>query len=190
MLLVLMLFVFNTRQSGGEETTAEATNRPSALEMTIRRHFSAISGYQKGDLITKSQVEELQTYLRKTNRHCRAAHPMLLNWILPDDCRLSRLFYSQSGAEVLRTAAGELGSYAELEALTRSADSYAALVEAVESEDADTIVELALQGREPNDESQGKERPSRRSSRLYTVEEFLVETFKSTTNESQAHEAR
>jgi len=148
---------------------AESAPEPTELEMTIQRYFTGQSGYQVGDLITRSQVEELQRYLRRTRRRGPASHPLILRRLLPDNCRLVKLFYARNGAQVLRAAAQKLGGYATLEALTRSTASYTQLVEAVNSRSVDSVVKLAQipETAKPEGKKKG------RKGVLYTVDEFL-----------------
>jgi len=143
--------------------------------MTIRRYFEGQSGYHAGDLITRSQVAELQVYLRRTRNRGPASHPLLLQRMLPDSCRIAKLFYTKNGGNVLRNAAEKLGGYAVIEALTRSTDSYSQLVKAATSGSVDAVVQLAESaGLEKTNETTftaGKKK--RRRKIIYTVDEFL-----------------
>jgi len=56
------------------ESTSEISPGAPEPEMTIRRYFTGQSGYQTGDLITRSQLEELQGYLRRTRWRGPASH--------------------------------------------------------------------------------------------------------------------
>jgi len=160
------------------ESASENSPALSELEMTILRYFTGQSGYQAGNLMTRSQVEELQQYLRRTRRRGPACHPRLLRRMLPDNCRLAKLFYSKNGDQVLRDAAQRLGGYAVLEALTRSTDSYTRLVEAVGSGSVDSVMELARSYVTAQAESKKK----RRNRVIYTLDEFFSATTAATEN--------
>ena len=81
---------------------------PKSLELTVRRYFAGMARYEEGDLISFTQVAELQQYLRKTTGHSAASHPSLLRQVLPDASRLSRLFYAKRGAKVLTCCRREI----------------------------------------------------------------------------------
>jgi len=157
------------------ESASENSPALSEPEMTIRRYFTGQSGFQAGDLITRSQVEELQQYLRRTRRRGPASHPRMLRQILPDNCRLAKLFYSGNGDEVLPGAAQRLGGYAVLEALTRSTASYAQLIEAVDSGSVDLVVKLAesVRSAQKSETTQVESKKKRRKRVIYTLDEFL-----------------
>jgi len=151
---------------------------PSVLEKTIRRHFAGQSGYHVGDLITRSQVAELQVYLRRTRCHGPACHPFMLQRVLPDTCRIVKLFYSKNRGNVLRKAAQKLGGYAVIEALTRSPANYTQLVKAADSASVDAIVQLAeTTGFGRGYETANSEGPKKRRKKvIYTAAEFLNAT--------------
>jgi len=153
----------------------EESSQPSALEMTIRRFFEGQGNYQAGDLITRSQVEELQGYLRKTGRRSPASHPVILRRFLPDRNRLCKVFYLKNGGKVLRAASLELGGYAEIEALARKTASYTQLVKAVRSGQADTVVELVKSSVTGKDDETLKteEKRKRLNRTIYTVDDFI-----------------
>jgi len=154
------------------ESAGGISPESAELKMTIQRFFAGESGYQNGDLITRSQVEELQKYLRRTRRRGPALHPTLLGRILPDNRRLVNLFYARSSGEVLRVAAEKLGGYAALEALTRSTASYTQLVEAVDSESVDSVVKLA-ESAQKADTAKAEGKKKRRKKAIYTADDFF-----------------
>jgi len=157
------------------ESAGADSAKASNLEMTIRRFFNSQSGYEAGDLITRSQVMELQGYLRKTRRRAAASHPLILQRVLPDDCRFTKLFYTKNASDVLRAAAQKLGGYEDLKALTKPTGKYTQLVQAVNSGSADAVVKLAesiSKARTTTTENgAGKQRRNKRT--IYTVEDFL-----------------
>jgi len=157
------------------ESAGADSAKASNLEMTIRRFFSSQSDYEAGDLITRSQVMELQGYLRKTRRRGAASHPLILQRVLPDDCRFTKLFYSKNARDVLRAAAQKLGGYEDLKALTKSTDKYTQLVQTVNVGSVDAVVKLAesaSKGRTTATKN-GADKQRRSKRIIYTVEEFL-----------------
>jgi len=157
------------------ESVGEESSNPSALEKTIRRFFTGQSGYHADDLITRSQVEELQEYLRKTWRRAPASHPLILHRLLPDENRLCKVFYLKNGGKVLREASLKLGGYVGLEALVRTTAKYAHLVKAVRSGSADAVVELVESSdMGKNAETvRAEEKRERRKKMIYTVDDFI-----------------
>ena len=148
------------------------------LAQTIRRHFLSSEGYVSGDLITRSEAQSLQEYLRKTRGPIPAAHPRLLKKLLPDIDQLVRLFHGKGGSRVLRSAAEQLGGYQELLSLSRSPEGKRLLREAIRNGQPHEVVEHVAQLRAAaQDESRtaGQEdRPARTSViRVFTVEEFI-----------------
>ena len=170
----LLIETLSSNQCLAEPPNKESSE-PSVQEMTIRRYFEGQSGYHAGNLITRSQVAELQVYLRRTRNRGSASHPLILQRFLPDSCRLAKLFYKKNGGNVLREAAQKLGGYAGIEALTRSPDSYSQLVEAAASGLVDTVVQLAeLAGfGQTNIKAVSAGKKKRRRRTIYTVDEFL-----------------
>ena len=98
-LAVLSIQGQNTSAAADTETDTEATGRK--LAATVYRYFESSKSYHKGDLITRSQLAEMQSYLRKTNGHSPATHPRLLNRALADEARLVRYFYLEKNSEIL-----------------------------------------------------------------------------------------
>ncbi len=151
---------------------------PRSLELTVRRYFAGMAGYEEGDLICSSQVAELQQYLRKTSGHTAASHARMQNQVLPDDSRLTRLFYAKRGAKVLRVAAKKLHGYSELDRLSRTDAGYVQLVEAIKSDSADQLVKQVAVKSEfrptAETEENQQEHAPRRYTRIYTLDEFLA----------------
>ncbi len=178
---LVLLIALNQALCLAELSQAEKKGEPTKLERTIRRYFASMGGYQEHDLITRSQVEELQGFLRKTGRRSLATHPKLLHRVLPDGSRLAKLFYSRNGANVLRAAAMQLGSYAKLEALTRTPAGHAKLTEAVSLQSVEAVLELVAENHEPLQQPTAekklpvkvKAKTKPRNFRVYTLSEFL-----------------
>lgn len=170
-LFVGLFIVLASEQCLGEPAAEGEPAGRTVLEKTIVRFFQSMGGYEDGDLISRSQVQDLQVFLRRTNRRGLVTHPRMLTPVLPDNSRLIRLFYAKNGAQVLREAAKKLGSYRELEELSRSSSGYDLLVKAVNrNNNADEVLEMAFKRRE---EKQKGDRKVPLKLRVYTIEEFL-----------------
>ena len=103
-LVLVVGLVSNMAVAAGPEVDAN-------LVETIRLFFTLDPEFRPGDLITRTQVEELQTYLRKTRREGPATEISLLARSLPESTPLVRFFYQDDGSELLRQAAKQLGGY-------------------------------------------------------------------------------
>lgn len=140
-------------------------------------YFASDPGYHAGDLISQSQLEEFQTFLRKTRRYSKLTHVVLLKLTLSDDAPLVRLFHSQGGAGVFRTAAAELGSYAPIDRTTLREEGRVALREAVSADSPKAVLEaVAIYA------PQESEKPDARhllKDRIYTVEDLINRVFSS-----------
>ena len=148
-----------------------------AIKDSVLLYFESTGGFQKGDLVCRSQIEEVQSYLRKTRGHSLATHPRLLNRFLADESRLSRLFYMKNGATVLRKAAEKTAGYSVFDKLSHKTASLKKLNDAVEKEDIQALIELgnlelAKQKNESHDQNSTANNLAKRK-RLYTVEDFL-----------------
>jgi len=148
------------------------------LGPTVDRYLSSSPSYRSGDLITRSHVEELQGYLRKTQGHSAATHGKWRQRMLADNASLVKIFYS-GGEEVLREAATKLGSYAELDRLARSGTGRDQLREAVKLKSSELLVrqimaERAERAAKASEEKVQKVAASSIKARIYTADEFLA----------------
>jgi len=173
----LLFFALGQQLSSAEIPADVASARQKQFEATVLRFFAGITSYQEGDLIVRSDVAELQDYLRKTHHHSAATHPALLKRVLPDHSQLARLFYTSQGGQVLRIAAKKLGGYADLDRFTRTAIGRGQLREAISSSNADILVEMLAkksieQQIEQATDVHSKNAPPR-NQRIYTVKQFL-----------------
>jgi len=179
--------------SGSASAEAPSSDKNSQLAGTIRRYFSSFADYQEGNLICKSQVDELQRFLRRTRGNIPASHKRLLHRVLADEAPLSRLFYSQQGEQVLKAAATKLSGYAKLELSARSALGRRLIMEAIESKQIETLVEYAKREFDDKPSVQGKQlsHPASNvaSSRIYTVDQFIRATV-TAPNEDQASDSK
>ena len=185
LLLVAFLFLGDASEGRGEKTLEAPPVDLVRLEATIKRHFAATTGYQEGDLITRSQIEEVQTYLRKSLGHSVATHPRLLIRFLADEARLARIFYWKDGAEMLRTTVANGHSYEILDKLTFKKKSYDQFTRVVELQNLDELKQMIDEELKHQAalEVERQDRPKRRYKppRIYTVEgylEYIKEVYK------------
>ena len=169
-------------RASAEQTTVEQNQQ---LARTIYRYFAANSGHREGYLICRSQVEELQRYLRRTHGNIPAIHRRLLNRVLADEAPLTKLFYTKHGEAVLCAAANKLAGYAKLEAAARMAAGRKQIKAAIESNQSDALVEFVKQEfpvkSRPNPSQQGQQagqqagqqRTRTEVARIYTLEQFI-----------------
>lgn len=154
-----------------------AAELPKQLKSTVVRYLSADADYRPGDLITQSQLKEIQAYLRRTQGNSPATHPKWRKRMLPDKAHLASIFYS-GGGPVLRQAAAKLGGYGELDRLSKDVSGRRVLQDAIESNSPDKLIR-ALQAKgektKAQRSNQGNKPPAMvRSTRIYTAAEFLA----------------
>ena len=168
--------------ASAEQSTAEQNQQ---LAQTIHRYFAGNSGYREGNLICRSQVEELQQYLRRTRGNIPAIHRRLLNRVLADEAPLTQFFYAKNGEAVLYAAANKLAGYAELEAAARMAAGRKQIKAAIQSNQSDALVEFvkhefptksrpnpSQQGQQA-DQQAGQQQARTAIARIYTLEQFI-----------------
>ena len=151
------------------------------LSKTVIRFFESQSQYLPGDLIVRSQVAELQAYLRKTEGACPATNPQLRRRVLVDHACLARVFYGLGGDRLLREAARKLGSYGPLDRLCQSKAGRAILTTAVRQSNLEMLMDY-LQKHElppepvraiPLDQDIDQKQLARKLHKIYTLEELL-----------------
>ncbi len=156
-------------------SAAQSTN-PQLAE-TIERHFASMSDVREGGLICRSQVEEVQQYLRKTQGNIPASHRLLLNRVLADGAPLTKFFHAEHGEAVLCVAASKLAGYAELEAIARTAAGRNQIRAAIQSDQSDALVEFVKEELAAKSSQQGQQpgQPASKTAgaRIYTVEQFI-----------------
>ncbi len=183
---LVVLFWIPAWTAFAEQSTAEQNQQ---LAQTIHRYFAGNSGYREGNLICRSQVEELQQYLRRTRGNIPAIHRRLLNRVLADEAPLTKFFYTKNGEAVLYAAANKLAGYAELEAAARMAEGRKQIRAAIQSNQSDALVEFVKQQfpvkSRPNpsqqgqqagqqaDQQAGQQRARTAIARIYTLEQFI-----------------
>jgi hypothetical protein len=167
------LFAWVSASAVAVSNTESAEN----LRGTIERYFSSMEGYQPGDLISQSQVEELQLYLLRTQGRISATHPRLLHQVLPDEAPLIRSFYLDDGAEVLREAAKRLHGYDRLQALAHTVPGRAQISAAIGSKSPDLLVNSVKQVLSSETRSNSPEQDERQvkseDNHIFTLEQFI-----------------
>ncbi len=187
-LISVLLFWIETRAAGTEMESAE--RQLEVIAASAKLYLESSSGYVAGDLITESQVEELQHYLLISHGKSPATHSGLLNRAIKDRAPLSRFFYSENGAETLRAAASKLGGYAEIEALAHHREGREALQKAVFNQSVADIVDLVEISRHATSKQDNHEKNSDRHQlkTIYTLDEFLEAAFSNGRTEAQQSE--
>jgi len=126
-------------------------------------------------ILAKSQ--EIQAYLRRTQRNGPATHHKWRQRLLPDSAPLVQVFYA-GGRPVLRKVAAKLGTYAELDRLSRSAEGRQRLRQAIKRNSPAELIQFVMEKRAatvaelPNPEK--KDRPIARPKWIYTADEFYA----------------
>jgi hypothetical protein len=143
------------------------------LAETIERHFAGIVDFRKGHLICRSQVEELQQYLRRTRGHIPASHRRLLIRILADNAPLTTLYHGEHGEKVLTAAADQLGGYEELASLSRLAAGRTLIREAIQADQPDVLVDHVNRETAARDSQPGKQANNPGIVRIYTVKQLI-----------------
>jgi hypothetical protein len=180
--LLVVLFWIPAWTASAEQPMVEQNQQ---LALTIHRYFASNSDYREGNLICRSQVEELQQYLRRTRGNIPAIHRRLLNRVLADEAPLTQFFYTKNGEAVLCAAANELAGYAKLEAAARMAAGRIQIKAAIQSNQSDALVEFVKQEfpakSRPNPSQQGQQAGQQAGqqqagtavARIYTLEQFI-----------------
>ena len=175
--LVLSLVFLSLTAAPPVSGTQSSADQDPKLAGTIYRYFSSISDYQEGNLICRSQVEELQRYLRRTQGSIPASHRRLLNRVLADEAPLSQFFYGENGEAVLCDAAVELAGYEELEVAARTTAGRKLIKAAIRSNESDALVQYLKQeiASKKSQQSQqaGQQEAKTSRARIYTVEQFI-----------------
>ena len=174
--LVLILGAYSPIRA--EDVAIEEGQKDQKLADSIRRYFRSSGSHEAGDLIVRSQVEELQNYLRKTRGPIPASNARILKRVLPDSSQLARLFYRQSGAYVLRTAASRLGGYHVLDRLCNTREGLTKIRLAIGSGKSEDLNAIASAEESPDGTvglgaSDPVDGAAHRYSKIYTVEDFL-----------------
>lgn len=166
-----------------------AENAPSSqlqvIATTARYYLESGRNYQKGDLITESQIDELQQYLRRSFGNSPATHRGLLNRAVKDNAPLSRYFHREHGSQVLRRASEKLGGYAALEVLSLDRQGRQILQKALTTgTETELIAKIEsfqqIRSEKPNGIPENG--PPHQMKAIYTLEDFL-EAASSKTNE-------
>jgi|GEM_PF-3806630 len=190
-LVLLSLTIFDRQPNlvwaeSGAELAAKTHERNESfaawrdpLSRTIVRFFESQSHYYPGDLIVRSQVAELQDYLRKTRGAGPWTNFQLRRRVLVDHACLARIFYGLGGDRLLREAAQKLGGYGPLDRLCQSKSGREILVAAVRQSNFEMLRDyLQKHGLPPepvriSPADSNKKHPVRKLAKIYTVEGLL-----------------
>ena len=153
-----------------------STNNKELFDIALR-YFQYSESFEPGDLIVRSQVADLQSYLRKTRGPCRATDAKLLKRILPDNAPFSRFFYLHSGEKVLRNAASRLGGYRQLVSACNDKQGLIVIKEAIRTGNPEPLVSFVESRADQNSGASSDPKQvnpnSFLDSRIYTVAEFV-----------------
>ncbi len=154
---------------------ASVSALPKDLKAKVERYCSTIAGYEQGDLLTKSQWEDLQAYLLRTEGSSLATHHKWRWRMLKDTAPLAKKFRA-GGAPVLRQVAAKLGGYEELDHLSRRAAGRKQIQAAVEANSPDELLQSMLTERKKKTalpESKQRQRATL-NKRIYTTADFIA----------------
>jgi|GEM_PF-2889026 len=175
-LILLVLHVVVLLGGVVSSSVYAAPELPTELEATVNGYLAGDANYRAGDLITRSQIEELQLYLRRTQGSSLATHMRWRSRMLADRAPLVQIFYA-GGEPLLRKAAAKLGGYAKLDQLARSVKGRKILQQAVKNQSLEEL-EQALAAEEvkraAKEPKEGKKRLTKPSNLIYTSQEFLA----------------
>ncbi|TWU27278.1 hypothetical protein [Bythopirellula polymerisocia] len=147
-----------------------------AISETARLYLESMTGYVPGGLVTESQIEELQQYLRLSLGASPATHRGLLHRTLKDTAPLCRFFYKEQGSEILSSASSQLGGYAEIEALSLSPQGREVLQRAIIDKSTAEIISM-VEAKRQNPIAQADTKKSGSSSlrqqTIYTLDDYL-----------------
>ncbi|MEM9352478.1 MAG: hypothetical protein AAGA92_05655 [Planctomycetota bacterium] len=142
----------------------------------VRRLLSRVEGLDQGILISRSQVEQLRRYLRRTRRFGNVFDRQLTLRFLPDSNYLIRLYNRGDNAMTLRRAATELGGYERLLSLSKTSHGQDVLAEGLRQGRTEAIVLAADELSElTEDEGAMANAEKRRERWLFTVNELIQE---------------
>ena len=168
----ILLFLFTGSALGEQEAIDQVRQK---YRQIVALYLTSGEGYAPGDIITRSQIEELQSYLRKSRQKNTITHPILLERSLPDNAPLSRIFHSSpEAANALRSAAAELGGFGKLDAFSLRQGGRETLLKASQAGDSQAVVELVAR------ESEKIDGPASRLLRrrdIYTAEDLIIVAF-------------
>jgi len=173
------LFLFFTANRTHAEKVPSAA-QDQIIAKTARFYFESSGTYAPGDLITESQIEELQDYLRRSFGNSPATHRGLTNRAIKDDAPLSKYFYREQANTVLRKAAEELGGYGQLEALSLNRQGRKVLQEAISTRSEAGIIsriEISRQNKDAEASGNPQSGSPHQPKAIYTLEDFLGAAF-------------
>ena len=139
---------FFTSRDAFPDLLKDARSRVEELYI-LRRESHALESpeevdlYGRDKLLTRSDVEELLEFLRRTGRADNIQKAVLLKRFLPDLNPLAQLYNSADNAQMIRSAAVQLGGYGPLLQLSASRGGRVLLSEGLRTGSVDEIVREA-----------------------------------------------
>ena len=153
-------------------------NWTDPISRTVIRHFQSQQQYHVGDLIVRSQVAEIQDYMRKTRGISASTNSRLRKRVVADQDPLARAFYSADNDRLLREAAIQLGGYGPLDQLCQLKSGRQILATAIRQANLEMLVKYAHENGVSSGAAQAssanvEEKRNRERSKIYTVEDLL-----------------
>lgn len=123
MTLLLAMAVAATLCATGFGAPASDETRPmpafSTVKSAVQQHFTAIPDFEKGDLITRDQVEPLLAQLEPLGWKVADRPAILSQTLTPGDFVASELRGSKKGLAFMRAVSGLPAAYDRLDRLAR-----------------------------------------------------------------------
>ena len=153
-------------------------NWTDSISRTVIRHFQSQDQYHVGDLIVRSQVAEIQDYMRKTRGISPITNSRLCKRVIADQDPLARAFNSAGNDQLLREAASQLGGYGPLDQLCQLKSGRQILATTIRQSNLEILLEyIREKGLSPEivqtSSANAEEKQDRGRSKIYTVEDLL-----------------
>lgn len=177
---VLVGIILYIATLGGQATAADPKEiAPAQLKAIVHRYFHADPNYHDGDLLTRSQLAEMQLYLRRVRGNTLASHRKWRDLMLPDNAPLISI-YRGDDQGTLREAAIKAGSYAELDRLARTLAGREKIQAALKQKSADQLLALIEEARAgQHAEESSASTADRRPRRIYSADDFIASVVQS-----------
>ncbi|MEO2045969.1 MAG: hypothetical protein ABGX16_05285 [Pirellulales bacterium] len=152
-------------------------NWTDPISRTVIRHFQSQEQYHVGDLIVRSQVAEIQDYMRKTRGISASTNSMFRKRVVADQDPLARTFNSAGNDRLIREAAILLGGYGPLDQLCKLKFGRQILATTIHQSNLEMLVEYVhghgvSSGAAQASSANAEEKPNRERSKIYTVEDL------------------
>jgi hypothetical protein len=153
-------------------------NWTDPFSRTVIRHFQSQEQYHVGDLIVRSQVAEIQDYMRKTRGISPSTNSRLCKRVVADQDPLARAFNSADNDRLLREAAIQLGGYGPLDQLCQLKSGRQILATAMRQSNLEMLLEYVHEnGLSPEtaqtSSANAEEKQDHERNKIYTVEDLL-----------------